>query len=245
MKIFKVVDNKTKDSENLKKLVRSKQYFSVGFEWYFDRYLSSFWQRRIYTFLFLVVAVGIFALFKLNLDLILDPKIPVPLVTHIDNYNEIAFVKSLKSKSTVNPNILVANYLAEKYVEIRESYSYKDLENKRMFVMNNSTGFLYLEYEEGLSVSNPKSPLLMYGKNEVLITKIKKVETTNDDSGLPSRAEVKFDLYKIGANQIRVMVGSYTANLEFYMNDIYAIRKQKSSNFIFSVLRYNVMKNKN
>jgi type IV secretory pathway component VirB8 len=224
------------------KLIKNKKYFSVGFQWYFDRYLGFFWQKRLFSALFFLVCIAIFFLFKMNLGILIDSKIPVPVVTHINHYDEIAFIKKLKSRYTVNPNILVANYLIEKYVTIRESYSYNDLDFQKKFLFNNSTSFLYLDYEQHINVSNPTSPLLMYGKDESLITDVKSIQIIKDDSGLPTKAEVVFDLYKRSPGKNKMLIRSYNANVEFYMNDIYAIKKQNTSNFTFSVLRYSVTK---
>ena len=120
--------------------------------------------------------------------------------------------------------------MIEKYITIRESYSYNDLDFQKKFLFNNSTSFLYLEYEENINVSNPTSPLLIYGKDESLVTDVKSIQIINDDSGLPTKAEVVFDVYKRSPGKNKVLLKSYNANIEFYMSDIYAIKKQNTQN---------------
>lgn len=240
-----LMDEKIDSQETVRKLIQSKKYFSVGFDWYFDKYLGFFWQRKIFSILFLLVFIALFCLIKMNYGILIDSRIPAPIVSYTNHYNDISFARRLKYRNSKDPNTLIANYLIEKYVSIRESYRYNELDFQKVFLLNNSTSFLYLEYEKNLEILNPSSPLLLYGKNEIIIPKIKKVQIFNDDSGLPNKAEVKFELERLSQASGSKSLGSYSANLEFYMSNVYAVKKQNSDNFAFSVLRYNVIKNKN
>jgi type IV secretory pathway component VirB8 len=222
--------------------MKSKRYFDAGFHWYFDRYLGFFWQKRLFSFLFFMACIAIFFIFKLNLGILVDSRIPRPVVTYINNYDDIAFIQKLKSKTTKNPNILIANYLVEKYIIIKESYDYNNLDFQKKFLFNTSTSFLFLDYENNISISNPTSPLLVYGKDEILTSEVKNLQVISDDSGLPNKAEADCDLYKKSPGGLKVLLSSYKVKMEFYMNDIYSIKKQNSSDFIFSVLRYSVIK---
>ncbi len=232
-----------KNKETVNSLMQSKKYFASGFEWYFDRYLGFFWQKRLFSFLFFVACIAIFFIFKMNLGILIDSRIPRPVITYINNYDDIAFIKKLKSSETKNPNILIANYLVEKYVIIKESYNYGNLDFQKKFLFNTSTSFLYLDYESSISISNPTSPLLLYGNNETLLAEIKSLSIVADESGIPNKADVVFYLYKKSPGKAQIMISSYKVKMEFYMNDILSIKKQNSSDFIFSVLRYSVIKN--
>ena len=223
-------------------LIKNKKYFSIGFQWYFDKYLGFFWQRKLFSVLFFLVCIAVFFLFRMNMGILMDSKIPAPVVTYIDNYDDIAFIKKLKLKDSTDPNLIVANYLVEKYVTIRESYNFNDLDFQRKFLLNNSTSFLYLEYEQYTDVSNPTSPLLIYGKDEILTVDIQNVKVMQDDSELPTRADVLFKVYRRAIGKNKLLLGTYNANVEFYMNDIYSIKKQENATFNFSVLRYSVIK---
>ena len=143
---------------------------------------------------------------------------------------------------TKNPNILIANYLVEKYITIKESYDYSDLDFQKKFLFNTSTSFLYLDYESNISITNPTSPLLLYGNNTTLIPEIKNLNIIADESGIPNKADAIFDLYKKSPGESKILMSSYKVKMEFYMNDIYSIKKQNSSDFVFSVLRYSVIK---
>jgi type IV secretory pathway component VirB8 len=234
--------NKEESKSTIKDLMKSKRYFDAGFHWYFDRYLGFFWQKRLFSFLFFMACIAIFFIFKLNLGILVDSRIPRPVVTYINNYDDIAFIQKLKSKTTKNPNILIANYLVEKYIIIKESYDYNNLDFQKKFLFNTSTSFLFLDYENNISISNPTSPLLVYGKDEILTSEVKNLQVISDDSGLPNKAEADCDLYKKSPGGLKVLLSSYKVKMEFYMNDIYSIKKQNSSDFIFSVLRYSVIK---
>ena len=223
-------------------LMQSKKYFEAGFQWYFDRYLGFFWQKRLFSFLFFISCIAIFFIFKMNLGILVDSRIPKPVITYINNYDDIAFIQKLQSNKTKNPNILISNYLVEKYITIKESYDYNDLDFQKKFLFNASTSFLYLDYESNISIANPKSPLLLYGNNTTLIPEIKNLNIIADESGIPNKAEAIFDLYKKSPGESKIFMSSYKVKMEFYMNDIYSIKKQNSSDFVFSVLRYSIIK---
>ena len=107
-----------KNKETVNSLMQSKKYFASGFEWYFDRYLGFFWQKRLFSFLFFVACIAIFFIFKMNLGILIDSRIPRPVITYINNYDDIAFIKKLKSSETKNPNILIANYSTLRQIQV-------------------------------------------------------------------------------------------------------------------------------
>ena len=178
----------------------------------------------------------------MNIGILVDSRIPKPVITYINNYDDIAFIQKLKSNKTKNPNILIANYLVEKYITIKESYDYDDLDFQKKFLFNTSTSFLYLDYEYNISIANPLSPLLLYGKSATLSPEIKNLNIIADESGVPNKAEATFDLYKKSQGENKILISSYKVKMEFYMNDVYSIKKQNSSDFVFSVLRYSTIK---
>jgi type IV secretory pathway component VirB8 len=230
-----------KPRPSLEDLMKARRYFDMGYQWYFDRYLGFFWQKKLFLFLLILVGSCLFYLLSSNYETFVERKIPSRVITYINNYDEIAFIRELKSKNTENPNILVANYLVAKYIEIKESYDYSNLEFQKKFLFNNSTSFLYLDYESNISLSNPISPLLLYGKNESLIAEVDKVEIISNERMIPNKAEAIFSLYR-STNGKKIYLDSYDVKMEFFMNDIFSIVENKSSNFTFSVLRYSSVK---
>lgn len=216
-------------------LVKQKKYFDVGFHWYFDRYLSFFWQKRLYFFLFFVALITLLTLLQKNKDILIDSTIKAPTIAYIDNYDEVAFIRKLESSVTEDPNFLIANYLVEKYVISRESYDFSGLEEQKKFIKNNSTSFLYLNFEDYLSISNIGSPLLLYGERERLNVLIKNIVLQADETGVPTKAKVVFDVYRG-----QELISTKTANIEFYLSDAVVLKKQKSSNFVFTIFRYKV-----
>ena len=217
-------------------LMREKKYFDVGFHWYFDRYLSFFWQKRLFYFLFFIAILTLGTLIEMNMGILLDSKIVYPVLTHIDNYDEVAFIKKLQSKKTDDPNVLIANYLVEKYVTIRESYNYENLNEQKLFIDKNSTSFLSLSFNNYIDISNIKSPLLLYGKKDKLNVSIKNIDLKIDDSNIPKEAIVNFDIYKNYD-----LLSTQSIEMEFYMSDALSLRKDDGGNFEFSVFKYNIL----
>ena len=217
-------------------LIKQKKYFDVGFHWYFDRYLSFFWQKRLFYFLFFITILTLSSLLYMNKKILIDPRIISPVVIYIDNYDEVAFIRKLQSNNTNDPNILIANYLVEKYAMIRESYSYENLQEQTSFIRNNSTSFLSLKFEEYMSILNIHSPLLLYGKQNKLNVVIKNIHLKMDDANSPTNAKAELSIYR--NNDLLL---EKTIEIEFYMSDTLSLEKQKSGNFKFLVFKYHAI----
>jgi type IV secretory pathway component VirB8 len=217
-------------------LIRQKKYFDVGFHWYFDRYLSFFWQKRLFYFLFFITFFTFGYLFYMNKEILIDSKIISPILIYKDNYDEFGLIKKLKSPETENQNLLISKYLVEKYVSIRESYDFDNLNEQKLFIRNNSTAFLFLNFENDISISNINSPLLLYGKRDKISVLIKNVDLKIDDGNVPTKAKVEFSLYKNNDFLLDKKI-----NMEFYMSDVLSVIKEDEKKFEFLVFQYNVL----
>jgi type IV secretory pathway component VirB8 len=172
----------------------------------------------------------------MNFGAFTNSKIYSPVLTYIDNYDEIAFIRKLELKTTNDPNLLIANYLVEKYVTIRESYKYSEIEEQKLFIENNSTSFLSLNFDNYMNISNIKSPMLLYGQKDTLNIVIRNVYLKLDDANIPTRAKIEFDVYKNSD-----FLSNRTVEMEFYMSDILSLKKDENMNFEFSVFKYNLL----
>ncbi len=214
-------------------LIAQKKYFDVGFHWYFDKYLSFFWQKRLYFYFFIVSLVTFFIIVKMNTDVLVDHRVIAPVVTYTDNYDEIAFIRKLQIAGIDDPNILVANYLIEKYIIAMESYDFKNIDEQKMFIKSNSSSFLYMNFDDYMSIDDSSSPILLYGMRDKINVAIKSIDIKSDESGVPNMANVKFATFKND-----VLLEEKQAVIEFYIDNVFNVSKTKDAKFNFLVFKY-------
>lgn len=232
--------DESRKRNNVKELIKSKRYFDAGFNWYFNKYLGFFWQKRLFLYLFFIIAsVGGFASY-LNYATLSEKPIIAKIVANIDSSDEMSIIRSLKTKNIKDPNLLIAYYLIEKYVTIRESYSYSNLDYQKNFLFNNSTSFIYIDYKKSIDLTNSSSPIILFGTRNIINIEIDNILVKLDDNRFPNKAEVTFHLIDVARKKI---IGYYQAELEFFMNNVYFVTPD-ATRFTFTMLRYKTYQTK-
>ena len=150
-------------SKSIAKNVRSGRYFSDAREWYAIRYLTPITERTV------LILVTMFALFAGCVALLASyhmfPLIkPYEVVLNVnDTMDHYTSIKRL-GKQGVTTRQVVAQYLLENYVMVRESYDYKEFEPQFKRMQEASSKKVSREFQHEMDLKNPLSRPVVYGK---------------------------------------------------------------------------------
>jgi type IV secretory pathway component VirB8 len=194
--------------------------------------------ERCYVLLlaFIFVTAAVAELIFVNNLYVENIRFVVPM-TLDDTIDFQPVIKELNSSTDTNndPYKVISEYLVSKYVKIRESYSYNDLEKQLRKIKNNSTKHIYKEFYDSISLDNPNSPVLLYQRAANRIITIKSVTTSEDNSII-----VSFDAIIDNKHQDNQATTSWVANVSFSMSDINYLLQNNHNKFYFFINNYQV-----
>ena len=220
-------------------LVESGQYYNYGFDWYFDLCLSFFWQKKLFFLLAFILIIILGLMLLINKDQIPPKKILYPFSSYSDSATELISIKKLEMQGTKDSNILISNYLIEKYVSIRESYDYKSLDYQDSFLFNNSSSEVYFEYKKNIDSNNLDSSILKYHDNNSIEAKVTKITIKLNENYIPTQAIVNFERINIESDTSE---GQYYSIIDFLTDDISLISNASNGKINFKIIDYKVYK---
>ena len=201
-----------------------KIYVDDSKNWYKKNYLQLKVDSRKVIISFLCI-LCIMSLVKEMLDIKTNTiKLNFPIYVE-DDADEVHHIKSLFN-SDQSIEEVIARYMIERYVNLRETYNPQLLEDQNWLkLLNNINGLsshqtfeTYLNYM--LPHQNPKSPILQYRFNTIVSTKIENIQMTQFSLSKPIAAKVSFNSTKCNSEYAVCTTENWIVKLQFDMSNI-------------------------
>ena len=220
-------------NKTIKSHIDSGEYFVDARDWYFAKYVYPTIERSL---VFIIATTVVFAAFigGNTIASLFPITKEVPLILAMPNADDRQPVITLKPNKTVEPQMLVTNYLLRKYIIDRESYAFDKVERQIAIIHNNSSKLVAKKFENYIKIQNPDSPILLYQTSisrEIEIISTKKVMNDYNNWHVKYRAI----LIDEENNKIESL---WLANVFFNISDIEALIANKEK-FEFLVTEYN------
>lgn len=223
-------------SKSIAKNVRSGRYFADAREWYAVRYLTPVAERTglILIAIFAMVAGSVAVLASYHMFPIVNPyELVLKTDDTIDHYTSIEKL----TRKGVSTRQVVAQYLIENYVTVRESYNYKEFEPQFKRMQHASSKKVFREFQHEMDLKNPLSRPVIYGKD---ITRDVKVLSFAFDK-VGRHTEAAAVVYEtIVDSGVQKNVERWGAYIEYTLSDIDRAIHNKEIEFI--VTDYKVRK---
>ncbi|QED23733.1 hypothetical protein [Candidatus Deianiraea vastatrix] len=249
------------DSDIIKILYESGNYFSDGMKWYKDVYLSSTISRNLYLIVTILLGIAFFCscalINKLNS---MKPK--ARIVTQIEQKDDVSDISISKIDKYYHPTLGIAKILIKQYISSREEYKYDGLysigsiQDQVKIVEEMSSRDIFMQFSK--TVRDEGGIMYLY---ENRINKTITIESVEYESGknfidnlmytimpgkIPSRAKVIYteELSSLGVTkkylvnidyQIKIPFKKSEENIDF-IDKNQATKKDETINSIKSYL---------
>lgn len=235
------VGNMDKINESIKALKESGEYFSDSIRWYERKYLYVIAERSYLILLSIIFIVGlIISYYNINNLLPMNKKVEFAIFTDnsLDYYSRIL---KLQQKDDLNTEELIAKYLINYYVIMRENYDFNNLKEQEEYIKNNSSKQAFKNFKNYMSLTNVNSPILVFQKRIKKSIKITSIDFPQEyNYGMtPEYAVVKFIAKVYDPLSGITRDSTWLANVNFYLPNIKNVINNRSS-FQFIVNDYRV-----
>ncbi len=222
------------------KLMKQKQYFQYSMVWYYEKHISFFWEKKIFSLLFILIfSIICFGLYMNYQKFSFDPII-FNASSYLDTNNEILNIEKLENiNKEKNPNITIANYLIKKYIYSMESIDHDLIQVNDKFILNNSSTLVYFYYKKRNEIYDENNPFINKEKGKNIEIIINHVNFFINQGGVPYKAKV--DIYKKDKNlseDNKNYLQKYNIEIDFLIDNVLFINKD-SDRLNFLVLKYN------
>lgn len=234
-------------NRSIKEYIKSKQYFIDARIWYANKFVNTISER---TFTGLLCLIFVFA------SLVLLSY--ASQINHSNSYTYLANIKDLTKNYTAineigsaneNPQNSIDKFMLSKYVTERESYEFnklnKILDNKFLYLQQNSSPQEYQKYINSISYNNTSSPLYLYQDSvviTVLVNKVILIPNKEKDKNTKN-AEIYFSKTIRNISINKTQTKNYIANVSFIIDNIE--QDIGKHNFKFKVMSYTLRNNGN
>lgn len=221
------------------KMIDSGEYFRDAKEWYAAKYLYPYTQRIYIGIIAGILIVFTTVIFKTALIDNTKERYPFPIYAE----DEVKYFFKIKpiSAGAEPVAISVARYFASIYVESREQYDFKIINDKENWkemlrkVRELSSRKVFSDYVDYIDTStNPDSPIIRYKdftKRKIEIQKVEFPKISNN----PASAKIYYKAIEITSNDEKVSF--WVADLNFSMSEIDKIIDDKSG-VEFTITKY-------
>ena len=211
--------------------IRNGDYFKHALSWYNQKYIYPTYERSIYM-------VMLFILTTMIVSFMLDVISMFPLSKQLEYAIETDGHTNMNAQITkihtqgISDARAIAKVLASDYIVAAENYNYSQLKEQYNYIYNNSTRLIYKKFQLLMSLSNKKSPILLYQK-----TGRRKV--TIIDSKIIGNNEVVIDFYTAGWSRNNVLneQKQWQAKIRYEMD---SIAPSRLGRFSFLVTQYDI-----
>jgi type IV secretion system protein VirB8 len=233
--------------------VEDGSYFKDARDWYIFRYIYPVCER---TLLFFIASIAGLVTYILAITII--NAFPItqesPVVIHSkDQSVYFPVIKPLKDSielTTIDEAVI--KYLSTKYLQKREAYNFRkfdirSLNDRLNYIKNNSSSQEYINFQTFLNKSNPRSPILYFGKDfqrSVNIDMVSFPRRNTDDlikkakdmlsSQIPKMIDIRYTI----TNKINSKTSStekYLTRLSFTFS---GVQQESQSKLNFNVTSY-------
>lgn len=220
-------------------------YINDSRNWYKKSYL----QLKVDSRKIIIPLLFLLCIINLNVDMlnINTSIVSVPFPIYVeDNADEVHNIKSL-FRSDQSLEEVIARYMIERYITLRETYEPRLLEDQNWSnLLNNINGLssyqvfdTYLQYI--LPSHNPQSPILQYRFNTNVSAYITNIEMTQFSLTRPIAAKVDLTTKECSNDYISCQSKYWIVELKFDMCDIekaFIVKSNPQDYFHFKVSSY-------
>lgn len=224
-------------------------YFREAREWYKFSNLLPICER---SYMVLILAAVCFALAVtiINLKLIGETVIRTPFAVGVEQGANVAYYMTrLSDDMKENPQLSVANFMIESFVETREGYTPKlqtpqGYASRYRKIKTMSSKNIYNRYRAYMSQLNPVSPLRKYSNHTEREIDVYSIEYSTDYL-YSTHAKVKFTSREIPlrGKDRTIKTDRWEADLHFRLSDVVSIARS-SAPIKFQITSYSVRKQK-
>lgn len=234
--------NNSYEKNITKKLIENQKYFEFSFDWYYQKYLDFFWQKRLFFFLSLPFLLLIIISITVNYKKMILNTNFFTVSAYIKDSNETVKATQLSANNIKDPNLLIAKYLINRYISIRESLEKNSPEFQKKFILNNSSSLVYFNYKKEIENIGENNLFLNKKYNDKIYGQINNIQFLINKNKIPYKAIAQYTLTNPNyPNESSLYNSIYKVEIDFVMDNIFFINKE--SNYLnFIVLNYKTYK---
>jgi type IV secretory pathway component VirB8 len=175
-------------TDDAQRALAAGEYYSAAIEWYAHKYLSCITEKVVFLYYTIVVLVA-FTVSVSSINSLFPLAKQFPIISSNEDVQSMTMVVKLSHSPDDAPVVSLARYLVEQYVERRESYDFRTLEESRRYILHMSTSSARLQYENDyLSRHNASSMLLRYQRDDARVARVTNVRLVLNRIGDPYKA---------------------------------------------------------